>query len=354
MPKIQEINSRLKLANLGVSVVQRGDRLYLRATLPPKNHSNLKSPHQQWISLGVYACDAGLAFAETEAYKVGSLLAVKGFSWTLYDQPETCQNWVVKFESDYFQKRKVSPESLTTWKGDYYQILKRLNPDEILTEQTLIDLILSTEPESRMRKRAVMVLSKFAKFCGIDCDLKSYSPKYLKKKTIRDLPDDSLIANLRDSIANESWQWCYGVMACYGLRNHEIFYLDFSDFPICCVLRGKTGFRDVFPIYPEWADQWDLGNVKIPDCSGKNNGELGNRVTHAFIRARIPFNPYSLRHRWAVRSLEFGLDIATAARMMGHSLKVHTDTYHQWINRATNKRIFERLLDNPNRLKPPL
>jgi integrase len=353
MEKIKEINARLDRANLGVKLVQRGDRLALRATFPPKKFSVNKSPHQQWLSLGVYANDAGLAFAETEAYKVGSLLAVKAFSWDMYDQPLTFGEAVDKFQKDYFDRRAKNPKSLTTWRGDYYQILKRLPPEESITEQSIIDLVLSTAPDSRTRKRAVMVLNCFCKFLSLNIDLSRYRGGKTSKVTPRILPDDPLIVAVREKIINPAWRYAFGILASYGLRNHELFNLDFSNFPILKVIDGKTGSRDIFPVFPEWVDQWELKEINLPNCTGKDNASLGNRVTRAFIRQNVPFNPYSLRHRYAVRCLEFGIDSSITARQMGHSLKVHTEIYHQWIDLNVTKNIYLGLINNPDRPKPP-
>jgi hypothetical protein len=179
--KINQINTRLKRANIGVTIEARGNKLSLRATLPPKSKT-LRNYHQQYIPLGVYCNDAGLAFAETEAYKVGSLLAIKAFSWDMYDQPLTFGEAVDNFEKDYFDRRAKNPKSLTTWRGDYYQILKRLPPEELINEQSIIDLVCSTAPDSRMRKRAVMVLNCFSKFLGLNIDLSRYRGKTSKVK----------------------------------------------------------------------------------------------------------------------------------------------------------------------------
>jgi len=352
MTKIDEINARLKRANLGISVVQKGDRLALRATFPPKKNSVIRQPHQQWLCLGVYANDAGLAYAEAEAYKVGSLLAVKAFNWGLYDESLTFQNAIANFEKDYFERRERNPKSETTWKGDYYQILKRFPSDELVDPQTIIDFVCSIKPDSRMRTRAVMVLSAFCKFVGIDINLSRYRAKS-KHSVIRQLPDDCLINDIFFQIKDQAWRWAFGVMACYGIRNHELFYLDLSDFPIIFVSDGKTGSRDIFPIYPEWAEKWHLDQVNIPNCSGKNNADLGNRVTHAFRRLNIPFNPYSLRHRYALRALECGIDTSITARQMGHSVKVHTEIYHQWLNKKSIKKAMDNFLNNPDRPLPP-
>jgi integrase len=43
---------------------------------------------------------------------------------------------------------------------------------------------------------------------------------------------------------------------------------------------------------------------------------------------------YSCRHAWAVRSIRIGLNASLAAKTMGHSLAVHHDTYHRWLEQA--------------------
>ncbi|MEM6716600.1 MAG: hypothetical protein AAGD09_21015 [Cyanobacteria bacterium P01_F01_bin.56] len=74
---------------------------------------------------------------------------------------------------------------------------------------------------------------------------------------IREIPSDEDIIRYRNELENPAWQWVYGVMACYGLRNHEVFYLDLSEFPVVRVLDDtKTGAREVWPCYPEWATEW--------------------------------------------------------------------------------------------------
>lgn len=82
--RLAEINAELKAANIGVQVRQRGNRLCLRATLPPQPGSEDKKPHQQHIALGVYANPAGFKPAKAEVIVVGGLLACKEFSWEPY------------------------------------------------------------------------------------------------------------------------------------------------------------------------------------------------------------------------------------------------------------------------------
>lgn len=77
---LEAVNERLKAGRVGVAVKQVGNRLKLVATLPPKPGSGKDAPHQQQISLGIYANPDGLAEAETRARQLGVMLASGGFS----------------------------------------------------------------------------------------------------------------------------------------------------------------------------------------------------------------------------------------------------------------------------------
>lgn len=90
-------------------------------------------------------------------------------------------------------------------------------------------------------------------------------------------------------------------MATYGLRNHELFHLDFSRMPVLLVLDStKTGFRRVYPLYPEWVSEWDLKSTQCPNCTGKTNSDLSSRVTHAFSRYNIPFAPLRVSNKGVI------------------------------------------------------
>jgi integrase len=138
-----------------------------------------------------------------------------------------------------------------------------------------------------------------------------------------------------------------------GLRNHEIFHLDCSKLPLLIVKDGtKTGYHRVHPFYPEWFDAWNLADVQVPSCTGKNNSALGNRVTHALKRYELPFQPYDLRHAWAVRTIAFKVPTTLAARMMGHSVDVHEKIYQQWITEDFEAQVIQRLMEGDRPLAP--
>ncbi|MFP5274407.1 tyrosine-type recombinase/integrase [Coleofasciculus sp.] len=351
--KLDKINQQLREKKAGVSIIQKGQRLYLQATLPGKPKSN-KLPHQQQLSLGIYANKDGFLHAKAEALRLSKLLATQSFNWGLYGvfgvtPSNTVRDLVEQYEVYYFRQRGRNPKTLTTWDKDYRLTFLKLPQDQPLTLEILIETVEKTRANSRSRKRYVMALSALAKFAEIDPEpirglAGHYSPTILKP---RQLPNDNRIMEVRSLIKSPSWKWVYGMLACYGLRPHEIFYLNLDRLQskdYCLeVLDGKTGPRIVYPLPVSWWEEWQLYEPILPIISGKSNSEIGNRVTQTFRRNKIPFRAYDLRHAWAVRSLMKGLDLTLASQQMGHSVAVHSQIYHHWISEAIHRAAFNQL-----------
>ena len=357
--QIKQANQRLKESNAGITIEKDGAKLRLRGTFPLRTGEGKK---QQRIPLNVSASPEGLKQAEGEAYVVRRDLDANRFNWDKYlkSQAElsrqTVADWVDAFEQDYFDKREKNAQSLTTWKTDYYQAFKRLPRTQTLTADLILKLVKKTHPDTKSRKRYCICLGALAKFAGITINLTPLAGKYNPKSVNpRQIPEDEVIASWFYKISNPAWRWVYGVIATYGLRNHEVFRIDFellrSGCRILHVLEGKTGARRVWACYPEWFDAFNLSschlpNVKITTDDGKprKNSALGHAVSQQFRRSRIPFAPYNLRHAWAIRTLEFGLDISLSAQQMGHSLTVHSELYHHWISDKHHQRAYDLLM----------
>ena len=346
-PKINQANGRLKAAKTGVTILQRGDRLYLQAVLPPRPGSAKSSSCQQQIALGIHANTVGISLAEKEARRIGYLRDAQEFDWGFYcgnfKQPsETVADWVGKFE-----EAKRSTVCGTTWKTDYQRPFGTLPAGEPLNSELLLSAIAKTTPNTRQRRRFCLAFRQLAQFAGIDMDLGdllgNYSPTKVQP---RNLPTDEEIEDCFAKIENPHWQWVFGVLAAYGLRDHEAFYLDLNKFPIAQVLEGKTGYRQCWPLRPEWAELWDLQNVKRPPVTGECHADFGDRVCKFFARSPADFCAYDLRHAWAIRAMSFGLDAALAAKQMGHSLATHTQTYHLALNEREQQRAYDRILQN--------
>jgi integrase len=256
---------------------------------------------------------------------------------------------IQEFEEYYFTCKERTPKSQLTWRKDYDHVFKRLPQQELLTAELIIEAIKQTNPDSRNRKRFCNSLAALAKFANLNIDLKPYIGKYnCLKVAPRTLPNDSLIEQVYLSINSPKWQWAFGILAAYGLRPHELFHINYerlkNNDKCLEIMDGKTGDRLVFPFQPEWFIKFDLTNVNVPACTGKNNSALGNRVTSTFTRLKLPFRAYDLRHAWAVRSMILGLDLALAAQQMGHSQIIHSKIYHRWISEEVHRSAYESLL----------
>lgn len=360
--ELRKVNQQLKVAAIGVSIRQDGKRLYLVATLPPKPTSPKQYPHQQQISIGVYANFAGVTQAKKEALVLGALIASKEFRWEIYKPelaekpvaPKMVGDWLDDFERDYWLRRGRSPKTETTW-SDYQKIFKLLDLDKALSKQVIMEAIALTEANTRTREKACNYLGALARFAGVVIDLKPYKGNYKERtgELIRDIPSDDEIEAIAQWIEPEQWRVAFRLMATYGLRNHELFYLDFSEmgqYPGVLIVRqgGKTGFRRVWPCKAEWWQLWGLSEITqndLPRCSGKSNSDLGQRVTRAFERGEVGFPPYNLRHAWAIRTAILGLDPSIAAKMMGHSLAVHYKKYHRWLSEAHLQLAWEKMIN---------
>ncbi|MBF2025634.1 MAG: site-specific integrase [Oscillatoriales cyanobacterium C42_A2020_001] len=354
-----QANGRLKNDHVGVAIEVKGAKLLLRAVFPPKPGSSKDSDHQQRLFIGYSANPAGLKLAEKEARKIGGLLQAGEFDWKPYIKEKaassTVGEWVEQFERDYFTRRQRNPKTETTWKDDYLKVFKRLPAETPLTIALMREAIANTEPDTRTRKRYVDVLSRLAEFAGLQVDFTSLKGNYSPKKVQpRDLPTDEVIAEWWGRIPNSAWRRAYGLIVTYGLRPHELFHLSFEALPELRVLDStKTGYRPVYPFYPEWFERWDLTEGDLPQVTGRNNTDLGNRVTHAFARYNVPFCPYDTRHAWAVRTIHFGLPDTLAAKQMGHSVQVHTELYHAWLSANEHRRMWEVLVNRSDRPNAP-
>jgi integrase len=271
---------------------------------------------------------------------------------------QTVLTWITSFEDYYFTCRGRSSKTETTWKGDYLKAFKGMPQDEILSADLLTQAAANTPANTRTRRRVCIALGALAKFAGLNVDLKPLKGRYSPPKlTPRNLPDDQTINQWFYKIPDSHWRWAYGMLATYGLRPHELFLLDLEDWSnrsdAITLTDGKTGARRIWPLYPEWVEQFELRHGSRPQVTGATHSDLGHRVAQVFRRLKIPFRAYDLRHCWAVRALEFGLDPSLAAQQMGHSLLLHNTCYQRWISERVHQRAFDALAANPHRPRVP-
>ena len=359
---IDQINARLKAGRYGVSIYKppNSERLWLVATLPPKPGSKKQVDHQQRIALGIYANPTGLKKAESEAKILAGKLASKSFTWDDYLEVKhvsyLVKDVVARYKEEFFKGNETSKRKVT-WQADYEAVFKRLPQNEPLTERLMLEAISQTKHNTRTRKKFFDSLGRLGRFIGLTFDLSAYKSTYSPSKVNpRELPSDELILETFNTIPNKSWRWIYGMLATFGLRPHEAFFVDHEyllEYGICYVLEGKTIAGKVWPLYPEWVDQFQLKEISLPNIKCELHSEYGHKVNKAFTRYKIPFTPYALRHCWARRTIDFGLDSRLAAKQMRHSHNVHTSTYNLWLDDSTHQKAFEQIMAKSDRPKPP-
>jgi len=380
--RINQTNLRLKAAQMGFQIERRGQKLGLRGMLPPRPGSLRLKPSQQRLSLGLPATPAGLKQAEQTVKVIAAQLIQNTFDWRNYadgagwgrlDQLGLAQQ-IHAFQQHFLTEssRSSHPASVkTTWESAYIPYLRKLeaiaqaNPQLSFIE-ALYATVRATEDHSRSRQICCTTLGAFAAFLKVELpiDLKTFWGNYGASQTqARALPSDALIAATWEAIPNAGWQFVYAVMATYGLRNHEVFFCDFSalmqgqpDATIRVLNTTKTGTHDVWPFYPAWVEHFNLRSIQLPtiqtDLTQTTLQRIGQRVTSQFRRYGLPFSPYNLRHAWAVRTIHFGLPDTVAARMMGHSVAVHTRTYHQWLTHRDQQQAVETALSRSQLAAP--
>ncbi len=373
----------------------RGQRLGLRGPLPPRGGTGQEPPTIQRLSLGLEACDASLPLAFARLHTVREHLSQGSFRWRDWQRPGArsaplaaveapgdpaptastaappgLEEALAAFEQAFQRdpRRRRSPAGArSTWRAAYQPYLRRLRAMGCqrrggLTPELLLAVLESYPLASRGRQQCALVLAALARHQDVPlpADWQELGRGYgLHVARFRPLPGDPQILRVVEQIPNPRWRLVYGLMATYGLRNHEVFFCDFSslapggDRVLRVLPTSKTGEHQVWPFQPEWVEQFALDQLgRQPDALPAVDTDLrrtslqrvGQRVSEQFRRYALPLTPYDLRHAWAVRTIHIGLPDTVAARMMGHSAAIHTRTYHHWITRRDQQQAVDAAL----------
>jgi integrase len=348
---IDQANSKLSR----VKIRQKGQRLYLRATLPNRNGQGQK---QTDIATGCPATEQGLKLALAKAQALEADILLERFTWDGLENKgqashKTIEQWCNEMEQAHWQAKQRTPNREKCFYNDYGIAFRQLPPDEPLTVEVLKRVLLRTEAHTRSRERNHNAYSRLAKFAGIElpADWKALKGEYSPGD--RRIPSDQEILETWERLPGSRWRWGFGMLAAYGLRNHEIVRLDLSQFPIVQVLKNtKTQDRVVYPLYPEWVERFNLKAFDPPRLTSDINSINGTAVCRAFQRNKIPFTPYALRDSYAVRGAVLGVNPAIMAKWMGHSLDTHYKHYLKWIEQKDFDAVWEGLGKNQGRREP--
>jgi integrase len=342
MDKLNDANDRLK--PLKISLLSRGNRLSVRSTLPNKP-GKPTGRSQQTIALNLPCTPSGINRAEKVALKIANDRDLGLFRWEDYQTGK--QSLCNPLEEAIDKHRTFYTDrggKLSTWQAEYHRFYRHL---EGLTEQDFIKVITATEPNTRIRQKAVVACNALVSHVGLGFNFSPYRGDYSPYTSAeeREIPDDKTITQTYQMIPNPAWQWVYGMIATYGLRNHEVFRCDASDLELLKIeSNSKTGEHYAVSFPEEWIKLFNLEAPIIPPLDlTRSNKALGNAVTQQFKRYGIPFTPYSLRHAWAIRTWRAGWPDSDSAKAMGHSVQVHYRIYQRWTGTETRREIYQRL-----------
>lgn len=348
---LEQANAKL----IRVKIRIKGDRCYLRGTFPPKPGHN--APRQYDVSTGCRASELKIALAK--AQEIDSLLALGRFSWEPYlgvqsagGEAETVADWLARFEADRWSRVAKTEGSLNTWLNSYWLYFQKLPSSKPLTVALLKEVICkSSQPQTRTRELFCMSYGALARFAKLDdAEIKKLAHGYKQQPMDPDsLPSDEEIVELILGVT-ERWQWCAGMMAAFGLRNHEVFRLDcdrIAEGVVKVSNRNKTqAGRLVYACPFEWVSLFNLEQISLPysreDIDSSSNKILGGRLSSAFRGHGLP-SPYRFRDAYAIRLSLADVPVEYASLWMGHSVSVHCKHYLDAIQERHHLEVFDKI-----------
>ena len=394
--ELEKVNLRLKSAKAKVTIRESNGSLQLRATLPikPGDKDNNGTGRKQYnLSLNIPTNLDGLKTAEEEAYELGKLIARKTFEWNdkylgneaIKKEFKTIGELLEQFEEEYFKTHKRTTKSEHTFFYYFSRTKRFTHAKDLANAENLINSIEQIDKEWA-KYNAARAISAFCLTFKIEIDLSKYSK--MPENNSRNIPNDAEISqgvikfedylNNRGNQVNQNvqdswqlWRWTYGMLAVFGLRPRELFinpdidwWLSQENLDLTWKVHKdcKTGERQALPLYRQWIEDFDLRNPKylemlrsaIAKKDNTNHAEitaLTQRVSWWFRKIGLDFKPYDLRHAWAIRAHILGIPIKAAADNLGHSVQVHTQTYHRWFSLDMRKLAINQALSKRNEVE---
>lgn len=307
--------------------VLRG-KLYLLANLPKKDGEPGLKP--QRIPLRLNDTPADHRIADKRRVLLQKQIDRGVFDWDDWvDRQVVTTTWRDAINALY-RKRVVNGRTgENTWEVNYMGRLRQATMTKEFSSKSIVEFISKWDRGQCSYKEVFYLLQDMCQLTGVkfpELPVPTYSTAQLKQ-----VPEDIDIIEAIRQTADE-FQWHLGMMATYGLRPHETVNCKFIDdqHRLQVDEETKRGYRIVIPVPIDWVDLFNLRNERRRKGPGLNQWMHAER-----IKIPIDWTPYALRHAFAGRLWRFGgneLDIYTAARLMGHSVKEHSKTYRQFID----------------------
>jgi len=383
LQRFDSINKSLKADGKKIQLVRYKKSVFLQFTAPlrpgDKPSQSGRTTKQYKLGEGYTWSRQGLERADENARKIERKLSQKEFTWEWYDWEiakkilranDNASKLIAELQNDY-EKHFFATHAYTTeeeinranhnWRTNYWIYISRFNAQELLSEKEIRQVIETTKSNTRSRQNVVSAIRSFLEFLKLFFQyqdvLDSYKSSTKYEKEDRYIPTDKEIEDAFIAIKPKpkcpkkhfhtfpKKQWLFGIMATYGLRDHEIWHIEnlyaAVDFDgelipalndpnnttnlIVISKNTKTGRRLAMPVSPDgknWIEKFDLKNPKPLEVNlnvENPKNVYSNKLSPFFRKANLKFQPYDLRHAFNHRCEERGISTAVAALTLGHS-----------------------------------
>lgn len=312
-----------------ISVNSLRGRLYLLGRLPAKDGTTVLK--QARIPLKLDDTPSNQRIADKRRAALQRQVDQGTFSWDDWVDPTKGTTWRQAIDALYRKRVVLGRTGHSTWETNYMGRLRQLPMTKVVTSTEVAAAIQKYDRDQCSYKELYYLLKDLCALISVPFP-EVPVPTYGDVKVI-DVPSDAEIIDWVQAAPPISG-WYFGIMATYGCRPHEVDGSQFLDDQHTLQIPDdtKTGFRVVIPLYPEWVELFDLRNERRRTVQWKSG--MGPWLYNERKKLGINYKPYSLRHAFAARLWREGgsqMDIYTAARLMGHSVKEHERTYRAHI-----------------------
>ena len=320
------------------TVLPSKGRLYINVTLPRRDGSPGKQQYK--LTLKLDDTPQNRKVAEKRRLRLDKELAAGTFEWENWTEQDKAVKWRDGIQLLYRKKVVLGRLSESTWDRSYMGRLRQLDPLEPITTEAIERAVTKYDRTQASYKLMFYLMRDISTLTGVPFPELGV-PLYGEREGELLVPTDEEIIEWVQA-AREPHRYYFGIMATFGTRPHEIDSSTLlTDDNLQITSATKTGQRIIIPLYPEWIDLFGLREkqfrpetgrvVPVPDeCSQWLNKER--------VRLGIKWRAYALRHAYCARLWRMGggqLDVYTAARLMGHSVKEHERTYRSHIQPFT-------------------
>ena len=314
-----------------VSISSQHGRLYLNANFPRRDGQPGNKQSRLALRLPDTPANRKVA-AKRQAY-VQRQLDQGTFDWDDHQESAKGPTWREAINALYRKRVVLGRTGESTWEINYAGRLRQAPMTDVITADGIQQFMSRWPRHTCSYKETFYLLKDLCQLVNVSFP-ELPTPTY-KKDGIKDVPTDQEII---DWVQNASGQaaWHFGIMATYGLRPHELEGCQFIDdkHRLNVPEDSKTGSRIVIPLHAEWVELFSLREEQRRTFPTTRPDSASKWLSHVKRKLGISWTPYALRHAYAARLWKVGggeLDIYTAARLMGHSVKEHERTYRAHI-----------------------